>query len=248
MVDFRERKIRTLGGILLGLSLGHCGAETPSSAPRSGESQTLFDAPAPEAADDVHAPLSIPADAPTVVFLGDSIGAGLHLAEHQAFPAVLQRRLHDAGQPFHLVSSCESGRTTAGGVTALNWVLRRKPDLVVLQLGANDGLRGIKLAEVERNLRTMIETTTRKGTRLLLLGVRIPPNYGDYAVAFDAIYPRLAKEYDLPIVPSFMRDVGAVPEMNFGDGLHPTARGHEKLADNVQEGFAHALAEAAERD
>ena len=261
-MESRKPSPLPLWALALALLSFHCGSDPGSNSPSStspsstsedapGESSSpnLLDAPADDAgAGGKLAPLDIPDDAPTVVFLGDSIGAGLHLAEHQAFPALLQRRLHDAGQPFHLVSSCESGRTTAGGVTALSWVLRREPELVVIQLGGNDGLRGIELEEVEANLRKMIDAAKEAGAQVLLLGVRIPPNYGEYAADFDAIYPRLAKEYELPIVPFFMDGVGGIPEMNLEDGLHPTAAGHEKLADNVQQGFASALAAATARD
>ena len=143
-MDFAERWIRAGLALALGFLAWCCSPEpeplgeaAERSRPAAG--QSLFDAPAEEAGTGARlAPLVLPEDAPTVVFLGDSIGAGLHLAEHQAFPALLQRRLYEAGQPFHLVSSCESGRTTAGGVTALSWVLGREPALVVLQLGGND--------------------------------------------------------------------------------------------------------------
>lgn len=237
MVVFNEHTRRALLGSLCLLAAARCGdapgepAVTPS----------LLDGPAPEASGAAPARLEIPEDAPTVVFLGDSVGAGLHLAEHQAFPAVLQRRMAKRGRPFHLVSSCESGRTTAGGLTALSWVLRTEPELVVVELGANDGLRGIAVEEVERNLRAILTQAREGGARVLLLGVRLPPNYGEYARAFDALYPRLAEELEVDFVPYFMRDVGGVPEMNLPDGLHPTPEGHEKLADNVMPAFEAAL-------
>jgi len=200
----------------------------------------LFDAPAGDGS--AFAPaLTVPDSAPTVVFLGDSIGAGLHLAEHLAFPSLLQARMAREGLPFHLVSSCESGRTTAGGVTALEWVMQRAPDLVVIELGGNDGLRGVSLATVERNLRTMIERAEEGGADVLLLGVRLPPNLGAYGTEFDALYPRLAAEYGIRFEPYFMRDVGGVPALNLPDGLHPTAEGHERLADNVAPALRAAL-------
>ena len=215
------------------LVLAACGPGDPGGEARTGRGAALLDAPA-RSGDEIPPPEPrIPAEAPTVVFLGDSIGAGLHLPEHQAFPAVLQRRLAREGLPFHLVSSCESGRTTSGGVTALAWVLRREPDLVVIELGGNDGLRGIALEDVEANLRAMVEGAREAGARVLLLGVRLPPNYGEYGERFDALYPRLAAELGLAFVPYFMEGVGAEAEMNLEDGLHPTAEGQERLADNV---------------
>jgi len=216
-----------------------CGAEDGDPETARGAAR-LFDAPAADTAAPPDA-LDIPKGAPTVAFLGDSIGAGLHLAEHQAFPAVLQARLFAEQLPFRLVNASESGRTTAGGVTALAWVLRAEPDLVVLELGGNDGLRGIPLEEVERNLRELVATARGAGAEVLLLGIRLPPNYGDYGADFDALYPRLARELELAFVPSFMREVGGVPEQNLPDGLHPTAAGHRKLADNVLPGLREAL-------
>ncbi len=225
---------------LLLAALVACSDDSSSSgrAPRS-----MFDAPADDAGVVVDGP-EVAADAPTVVFLGDSIGAGLHLAEHQAFPAVLQRRLADDA-PFALVNASESGRTTSGGVTALEWVLRRDPDVVVIELGGNDGLRGIDLGDVEDNLRRMVAMSREAGARVLLLGVRLPPNYGDYGRRFDALYPRLAEELDVDFVPFFMDGVGGDPSMNLPDGLHPTAKGQERLADNLEDALR-ALLESLE--
>jgi len=200
--------------------------------PRSA-SPILLDAPADEAAEAPLAPVALPADAPTVAFLSDSIGAGLHLAGDQAFPAVLQRLLAAEGLPFRLVNASESGRTTSGGVTALPWTLRSDPDVLVIALGGNDGLRGIDLAEIEQNLRRLIEGARGAGVRVLLLGMRIPANYGDYAKAFDALYPALAAEYGVAFVPFYMDGVAGVVDQNQDDGLHPTPAGQERLAQNV---------------
>ncbi len=219
---------------LLGCGSGESGKQEPIP--------NLFDGPAADvASDDRAAPLEIPEGAPTVVFLGDSMGAGLHLAEHQAFPAVLQARLAEEGLPFHLVNASESGRTTAGGVTALAWVLRSKPDVVVIELGGNDGLRGIALEEIEKNLRSMIATAREADANVLLLGVRLPPNYGEYGASFDALFPALAAEFELAFVPYFMEEVGGVAEQNLADGLHPTAEGQKRLAENVQAGLRELL-------
>lgn len=221
--------------VLLGVPGCSGGADT-------GEEATLFDAPdAAAGSSPPPAAIEVPADAPLVVFLGDSLGAGLHLAEHQAFPAVLQRRL--AGElPFALVNASESGRTTAGGVTALEWVMKREPDLVVIELGGNDGLRGIPIEEIEANLRRLVGSARTAGAEVLLLGVRMPPNYGEYGTSFDALYPRLAAELDLAFVATFLEGVGGVPEMTLPDGLHPTVGGQERLADNVEPGLRAALA------
>jgi acyl-CoA thioesterase-1 len=224
----------SLAGLLSGLLLS-C-----ERRPAGGAAGPRFDAPA----EDVSAPpaeLSLPAGAPRVLFLGDSIGAGLHLAEHQAFPAVLQRRLAEAGLPFELINNSESGRTTSGGVAALDWSLRSQPDLVVIELGGNDGLRGIELELVEQNLRRLIEGSRASGAEVLLLGVRLPPNYETFAERFDGLYPRLAEEYGIGFVPFFMQGVGGNPALNLADGLHPTAEGHQRLADTVEPALRQAL-------
>jgi len=184
--------------------------------------------PSPPAAPDV------PLEAPRVAFLGDSIGAGLHLPADQAFPAVLQRTLAEDGLPFHLLNASVSGDSTAGGLNRVDWVLRDRPDVLVVELGGNDGLRGARLEVVESNLRAIVAKAREAGARVLLLGIRIPPNYGpDYAEGFAAIYPRLADELDVALVSFFMADVGGRPELNLADGLHPSAEGHRVLAAKV---------------
>ena len=228
--------------LLLSLSLlAACSDAAPDPEPSA---RPMFDAPAADATGPVDAP-TIPEDAPTVLFVGDSIGAGLHLAEHQAFPAVLQRRLAEDGAPFHLVNASESGRTTSQGEAVVRWNASRgaRPvDLVVIELGGNDGLRGIDLGLVESNLRAMVAAAREAGAGVLLLGVRMSPDLGAYAEAFDALYERLDSELDVALVPHFLDGVGGVPEMNLADGLHPTAAGHERLADNVEAGLRSALA------
>jgi acyl-CoA thioesterase-1 len=193
-----------------------------------------MDGPAPggEAAP-APAPLDVPEDAPLVVFLGDSISAGLHLPADRAFPAVVQRRLHEQGVPFRLVNAGVSGDTSAGGLARVDWVLRQDPDVLVVELGGNDGLRGLPLDSIEANLRGICERARAKGARVLLLGVRIPPSYGPYAADFDAIYERIAADLDVRLVPFFMEGVGGVAEQNLEDAMHPTPEGHATIAENV---------------
>jgi acyl-CoA thioesterase I len=181
-------------------------------------------------------PAQPPADpGPKVAFLGDSISAGLHLPADEAFPAVLQRRLQAQGLAFTLINAGVSGDTTAGGLRRVDWLLKQRPDVLVIELGCNDGLRGIALAAIEANLRAIIAKTRAAGVTPLLLGMRIPTSYGDdYAAAFDAIYPRLADELGVRAVPFFMQGVGGEPAMNLEDGLHPTTAGHERLANQVE--------------
>jgi acyl-CoA thioesterase-1 len=217
------RKLVILG--LVGLALISCSHEPRGDV--GGPIQGLAHTSSPKAPD-------IPADAPLVVFLGDSISAGLHLPESDAFPAVAQRDLARSGHPFRLVNAGVSGDTSAGGLRRVDWVLKQKPDVLVLELGANDGLRGEPVEGIEQNLRGIIQRTREAGVKVLLLGMRLPTNYSDYAPEFDSIYPRIAQDMNVPFVPYFMEKVGGVPELTLGDGLHPTAAGHEILAANVE--------------
>lgn len=188
----------------------------------------------PAAAPEAPAPAS-PAAGPLVVFLGDSLTAGQGVEAEEAFPALLGRDLVAAGIPIRPVNAGVSGDTTAGGLARLPWLLRQKPDVMVVELGANDGLRGLSLEEMEGNLRQIVQKAQGGGARVLLLGMQIPPNYGpDYTKGFAAIYPRLAKELGVPLVPFLLEGVGGVRELNQGDGVHPTARGHVKVAATVR--------------
>jgi len=181
----------------------------------------------------VEAP-AVPDDAPLVVFLGDSIAAGLHLAAGEAFPAVLQRELAAEGLPFRFVNAGVSGDTSAGGLRRIDWLLEQGPDVVVVELGGNDGLRGQPPEAVEANLRAIVAAAREHGARVLLLGVRLPPSLGaEYVAAFEAIYPSLADELELAFVPFFMEGVAGEPELNLPDGLHPTAEGHRRLAERI---------------
>jgi acyl-CoA thioesterase-1 len=205
---------------------------------REGEQATSAPALRADApASDVGLPAAAPVAAiggPKVVFLGDSLSAGLHLRADQAFPALLQRRLFARGVPFQLLNAGVSGDTTAGGARRVDWVLKQKPDIVVVELGANDGMRGIALSDVEQNLRTIVAKIRASGAQPLLLGMRVPPSYGaQYANGFAAIYPRLASELALPFVPFFLEGVAGVPELNLPDGIHPTAAGHERIAEHL---------------
>ncbi len=179
-----------------------------------------------------HLPAAQPV--PRVVFLGDSLTAGYGLGEEQAYPALLGKLLAAEGTPVRVVNAGVSGDTSAGGLARLDWILRQKPDLVVVELGPNDGLRGLPLAMTEKNLREIVARCRAAGARVLLVGMQIPPNYGpDYAGAFRDLYPRLAEELDVPLVPFLLAGVGGEPGLNLPDGLHPNAEGHRIVARNV---------------
>lgn len=175
------------------------------------------------------------AAAPLVVFLGDSLTAGLGLPADQTYPSLLERELAADGFAARVLNAGVSGDTTADGVRRLRWLLAQHPAVVVVGLGGNDALRGQPVAEIERNLRQIVTQALQAGARVLLLGMQIPPNYGpDYTGAFAAIYPRIARELRVPLVPFLLAGVGGDPDLNQADGIHPTAAGHVKVAANVK--------------
>ena len=173
-------------------------------------------------------------DGPLVVFLGDSIAAGLHLSKDEAFPAVLQRQLATSGAPFRLLNAGVSGDTSAGGLRRLDWLLKQDPDGMVVELGNNDGLRGQALETIEANLRAILQRLADEAVPTLLLGGEMPPNYGEeYTAGFRELFAKLAREFDVAFVPFFLEGVGGVAELNLPDGLHPTAEGHEHIAEKL---------------
>ncbi len=225
--------------LLVGGACGGTEQERSASLPESGSAARESDAAAPAApaTQPEQATTGVPdeeSDAPLVVFLGDSLTAGLGLAEEEAFPSLVRDRLAEEGLPVRVVNAGVSGDTTAGGLRRLAWVLRQKPDVVVVELGANDGLRGLPVGEIEWNLHQIVRRARAAGAEVLLLGMRIPPNYGpDYAASFAAVYPRIARDLDVLLVPFLLEGVGGEPNLNLGDGIHPNARGHERVAENV---------------
>jgi acyl-CoA thioesterase-1 len=202
----------------------------------------MLDAPADVPVTKAPEKLDIPADAPKVAFLGDSLAAGLHLARDEAFPAVVQRLLHKKGRAFHVINAGVSGSTTSGGLSRVDWVLTQKPDIVVIELGANDGFRAVPLKTIEANLEKIVKKVQAAGARPLLLGIILPPNYGvEYAKGFDATYPRVAQALEIPVVERWMEGVGGEPDMNLPDGIHPTPQGHVRLAENLADALEKEL-------
>jgi acyl-CoA thioesterase-1 len=167
---------------------------------------------------------------PRVVFLGDSLTAGLGLAVDDAFPAQLGRALAAEGLPATIVNAGVSGDTSAGGLRRLDWLLGQKPDILVLGLGANDMLRGLPPADCAANLRAIVDKARAAGADVLLLGMRANPTLGpDYVAAFDAIYPALAAPPGVTLVPFLLEGVAGEPALNQADGLHPTTEGHARI-------------------
>lgn len=180
-------------------------------------------------------PHSVFAKAPTVLVFGDSIAAGFGLAAPEAaFPVRLEARLKQDGIVARIINGGNSGDTTAAGLARLDWALADKPYLVLLELGANDALRGIDPAVVRANLDAMIGKIKTSGAKLVLLGMRAPPNWGDaYQRDFDRIFPDLARTHNVPLCPFFLEGVAMNREMNQPDGLHPNERGVAVIVDLV---------------
>ena len=240
----RPRKISTLAlfllipGLAAAIACGPSADDTPASARQTAS---------PAAATSTRPALPAPAverkaSGPLVIFLGDSLTAGLGLAEEQAYPARVAARLTARGTPIRVINAGVSGDTSAGGLARLDWLLGQHPDVLVVGLGANDGLRGLPLEATEKNLREIIRRSRAAGAQVLLLGMKIPPNYGpDYAGGFEAMYPRIAKDLDVPLVPFLLEGVGGIARLNQSDGIHPTAQGQEIVADTVTPYLAEIL-------
>jgi acyl-CoA thioesterase-1 len=171
---------------------------------------------------------------PRIVAFGDSLTAGLGVQVGESYPAQLQRRLDDLKYPYRVINAGVSGDTTAGGLRRVPWILKNEPELVILELGANDGLRGLSVDQTKSNLRQIVEQLKEAGAAVVLAGMKLPPNYGeDYTTRFEAIYPALAQEYHLPLIPFFLEGVGGASSLNQADGIHPTKEGYEIVVEQV---------------
>jgi acyl-CoA thioesterase-1 len=184
--------------------------------------------------------LSLGADAvdnrPRIVAFGDSLTAGLGVATEDTYPARLQRRLDEQGLRYRVINAGVSGDTTAGGVRRVEWVLKSHPDMVILELGGNDGLRGLNVQETKANLERIIQRCREASVMVVLAGMKLPPNYGaDYTKAFEAIYPALAKRYRVPLIPFFLDGVAGSASLNQADGIHPTSEGYRIITEKVLE-------------
>lgn len=177
-------------------------------------------------------------DEKMILFFGNSLTAGYGLDLSAAFPALIQRKLDSLGYRYRVVNAGLSGETSAAGSERLGWVLKQKVDIFVLELGANDGLRGLPLAETKRNLQKIIDSVRRRSpeAKILLAGMQMPPNMGKtYTAAFTKIYPELAAANNLPLIPFLLKDVAAQPALNLADGIHPNKAGQKIVAETVWE-------------
>ncbi len=169
-----------------------------------------------------------------LVVLGDSLTEGLGVARSLAFPALLEKKIQADGKQWTVVNAGISGATTASGPSRMRWQLKSKPQMIILALGANDGLRGINLQSTEKNLSETIEIAKKDKIQVILAGMMLPPNYGaQYTKDFQAIYKRLAKKYQLKKIPFLLEGVAGNPKLNLADGIHPNEKGHEIIATHV---------------
>ncbi|MBG6287644.1 MULTISPECIES: arylesterase [Pseudomonas] len=175
------------------------------------------------------------AAAQTLLVVGDSISAGLGLDTSLGWVSLLDKRLKEQGFDYQVVNASISGDTTAGGLARLPALLsEQKPKLVVIELGGNDGLRGMAPAQLQQNLASMVDQSRQAGAKVILLGMRLPPNYGQrYTDAFAKVFDSVASEQKIPLVPFFLEGVGGVQGMMQADGIHPAVAAQPKLLDNV---------------
>lgn len=215
----------TLSGILLAaLTMAGCGDRAKSS--NNDQTQAATETAKTDSA-----------SKKIVLFFGDSLTAGYGLDDPaDAFPGVISRRVDSLKLPYKVINAGLSGETTAGGNGRIDWLLKQKVDIFVLELGANDGLRGIPINETAKNLQSIVDKVKAKypDAKLVLLGMQVPPNMGaDYTGKFKNIFPDLAKKNNMALVPFLLQGVGGVPSFNQGDGIHPTAQGAKIVANNV---------------
>ena len=172
---------------------------------------------------------------PRIVVLGDSLSAGLGLPQTQAYPALLQQKLEAGGYKWEVVNAGVSGDTSAAGLQRTDWALDQGPvRILVLELGANDGLRGLPPEEMKKNLAAIIEKAQARRIAVLLTGMEAPPNFGlEYTVSFRKVYRDLAKEYDVTLLPFLLDKVAGIPGLNQADGIHPNVEGAQIIADTV---------------
>ncbi|MGB5369335.1 MAG: arylesterase [Flavobacteriaceae bacterium] len=204
-----------------------CGESTDKKA---GKGQNVEVTPSTEIKKD--------SDTKIIVFFGNSLTAGYGLDTEEAFPALIQNKIDSLQLNYTVVNSGLSGETTTSGKNRLDWVLNQKIDVFVLELGANDGLRGIPLGETRKNLQEIIDAVKTKNpeTKIILAGMQIPPNMGkDYTAEFKRMYPELAEKNQTLLIPFLLENVAGIPALNQADGIHPTTKGQKIVSDNVWE-------------
>ncbi len=175
-----------------------------------------------------------------ILFFGDSLTAGYGLSTEEAFPALIEKELNKSDKKVKVVNAGLSGETTAGGLSRIDWILRQPVDVFVLELGANDGLRGLPLEQTRKNLQSIIDKVKAKypDCKIVLAGMMVPPNMGkQYTEEFRNIYPYLAKANKATLIPFILQDVGGIEKLNQADGIHPNVEGHKIIANNLKKVF-----------
>jgi acyl-CoA thioesterase-1 len=214
-----------ISGLLFVLTVWSCGA--------SDTKTTTAKAPSTEQAESKPAS---PAKKKTVLFYGNSLTAGYGVEPSQAFPALIGQKIDSAGLNYTVVNAGLSGETTAGGKSRIGWVLRQPVAVFVLELGGNDGLRGLPLADTRKNLQAIMDTVRQKSPEatIVLAGMQIPPNMGtSYTKEFRGLFKELADKNKAVLIPFLLENVGGIPKLNQPDGIHPTPAGHKIVANTV---------------
>lgn len=178
------------------------------------------------------------ADPKVILFFGDSLTAGYGLSQEEAFPALVEKECAANGTPCQVINAGLSGETSAGGLSRIDWILRRPIDVFVLELGANDGLRGLPLDQTKKNLQAIIDKVKAKypNVKIVIAGMMVPPNMGpDYTTQFRKIFPELARKNQATLIPFLLEDVAGHENLNLSDGIHPNQQGHKIVAGNVYE-------------
>jgi len=172
----------------------------------------------------------------TILFFGDSLTAGYGLSPEEAFPALVEKALHKKGKTVKVTNAGLSGETSAGGLSRIDWILRAPVDVFILELGANDGLRGLPLEQTRQNLQAIIDKVKAKypKVKIVVTGMMVPPNLGKtYTDEFQKIFPELAKKNNATLIPFLLQDVAGIEKLNQADGIHPNIEGHKIVATNV---------------
>ena len=169
-----------------------------------------------------------------IIMLGDSLTAGYGVMDAQAYPSLIEKKLKKDGFSIKITNASISGSTTASGLSRLKWQLKSQPSHLILALGANDGLRGIRIEEISKNLENTILEAKKNGIKVMLIGMKIPPNYGlKYSKEFESVFIKISEKHNIPLLPFLLEGVGGEKQLNQADGIHPNSEGHKVMADNV---------------
>jgi acyl-CoA thioesterase-1 len=219
------------GCLCLGLS--GCKPQSQQASQSAAERDGQTSAAAPGQRTSAVPPQTLAAEG-LIVAMGNSLTAGLGVPEEQAYPSQLARKLRADGYSFEVINAGVSGETSSGARTRTEWMLTLKPDIVILETGANDGLRGVDPSVIQSNIDAIVKVLQAQDVVVVLVGMQMVRNLGEsYTRAFAQVYPRIAQQYNLIFMPFFLQDVGSVPSLNQSDSIHPTAAGYEMIVKNL---------------